>query len=104
MGIVALTGAVVGASVYAACAADLPLNIKFTLPLNIKPPVRPASEPRRVHRPDAVEQELLFQQFLDWLRTGGYKCLQIDSEVDVAASGVLGKSPAEAGLRMSRQH
>jgi hypothetical protein len=101
MGIRVLTGAVVVASIHAACATDLPLNVKLTLPLDIRPPVQRASEPRRLHRPDAGERELLFQQFQDWLRTRGYKYIQLDSDGDVAATDALGKSPAEAGLRMS---
>jgi hypothetical protein len=94
---VALSGMVVVASIQAACAADLPLNIRPALPLNITSPVKRTSEPMRVHHPDAVNQESLFQQFLDWLQTRGYQYVGLDSEVKLAAN-----DPAEAGLRMSQ--
>jgi hypothetical protein len=125
-GIVAIIGAVVVASIPTAYAVDLARPAVE----RARPAVERVSEPRRVHQPDAAERELLFRQFQDWLRTRGYKSIQLHSDVELAASGVLGgprsgmlraardyglanerqkdtrpvkKSPAEAGLRMSRQ-
>ena len=79
-GIVAVTGAVVVAGIQAAWAVDL-----------ARPAHERASEPRRV--PDAAERELLFRQFRDWLRTKGYKTIQLRVK----------KLPAEAGLRLILQ-
>ena len=77
-----------------------------------KPVAERASQPSRARQPDAAQRELLFQQFLDWLRAKGLdQVIQLDSDTKVAASASsdgdntrrVRRGPVEAGLRMSRQ-
>jgi hypothetical protein len=80
--------------IVAFAVAGLVANIQVAggadVPFKPRPAVERVSEPRRARQPDAA-QELLYQQFREWLRKKQLdKSIRLDRDVELSALARLG--------------